>query len=133
MTTEEKPLHALIADDDPQIRMLVQAVLESEGFTVQATEDGKACISAIEKAPRPLPYSLIILDVMMPGMHGLDVLTRLKLKPETAKIPVIMLTAEKTPGDVLAGYTQGAEYYITKPFTRQQLVYGINLVLGRTA
>jgi len=66
----------------------------------------------------------------MPGMNGLDVLTRLKLQPRTQSIPVLMLTGEDKAEDILAGYNVGADYYITKPFTRQQLMYGVELVLG---
>jgi DNA-binding response OmpR family regulator len=72
----------------------------------------------------------MLLDVMMPRMSGLDVLKALKANPETASIPVIMVTAKTTDDDVLHGYQQGADYYITKPFTADQLLYGINLVLG---
>jgi len=70
-----------------------------------------------------------VLDVVMPGMNGLDVLVRLKLHSNTAKIPVVMLTGEKKAEDLLVGYSVGADYYITKPFTRQQLLHGIALVL----
>jgi DNA-binding response OmpR family regulator len=73
---------------------------------------------------------LIILDIMMPEMDGLEVLSRLKAMSETAKIPVILLTAKVQYEDVLGGYKLGADYYITKPFTSTQLVNGINLLLG---
>ena len=67
---------------------------------------------------------------MMPRMSGLEVLKALKADPATADIPVIMVTAKTTDDDVLHGYQQGADYYITKPFTADELVYGVNLVLG---
>ena len=73
---------------------------------------------------------LIILDIMMPEMDGLEVLSRLKAVAETATIPVILLTAKVQYEDVLGGYKLGADYYITKPFTSTQLVNGINLLLG---
>lgn len=73
---------------------------------------------------------LIILDVMMPEMDGLEVLTRLKGNPDTASIPVILLTAKVQYEDVLGGYKMGAGQYITKPFTRTQLMTGINRLLG---
>jgi DNA-binding response OmpR family regulator len=71
-----------------------------------------------------------MLDVVMPEMTGLDVLTRMKLHSHTNQLPVIMLTGESKTDDILAGYSVGADYYMTKPFTRQQLLYGINLVLS---
>jgi DNA-binding response OmpR family regulator len=119
----------LIVDDDPMIRSLVTAMLEAEGFSVRQAEDGEKGVEILDTVERPVPFSLIILDVMMPGMNGLDVLTRLKLHPHTEKIPVLMLTGESKAEDIMAGYSVGADYYITKPFTRQQLIYGLNLVL----
>ncbi len=121
---------ALIVDDDPLIRNLVQAMLESEGFQVLAAEDGQAALDIIVAEKRPIDLSLIVLDVVMPGINGLDVLTNLRLHSDTQSIPVLMLTGEDKAEDILAGYSVGADYYITKPFTRQQLLYGINLVLN---
>lgn len=120
----------LIVDDDPMIRSLVQAILEGEGFEVVAADDGPKAIEILDTEPRPINFSLVILDVMMPGMNGLDVLTRMRLHAHTQKLPVVMLTGEDKAEDIMAGYSVGADYYITKPFTRQQLLYGINLVLG---
>ncbi len=121
----------LVVDDDPMIRGLVQAIVEDQGFKTILAEDGKVGVDIIEKEPTPIDIDLIILDVMMPGMNGLDVLTRLKLHAHTSSIPVLMLTGEDKAEDIMAGYSVGADYYITKPFTRQQLVYGLNLVLDQ--
>ena len=121
-------MKVLIVDDDPMIRNLVQAILESAGFEVLAAEDGQHGLDLIEAEQRPLDFSFIVLDVVMPGMNGLDVLTRLRLHPETQAVPVIMLTGEDKAENILAGYSVGADYYITKPFTRQQLLYGVDLV-----
>lgn len=120
----------LIVDDDPVIRNLVQAVLEGEGYKVVAAEDGKQAIDLLDSESRPLDYCLIVLDVVMPGMNGFDVLTRLKLHSHTQSIPVLMLTGEDKAEDIMTGYSVGADYYITKPFTRQQLIFGIQLVLS---
>lgn len=120
----------LIVDDDPVIRNLVQAVLEGEGYQVVAAEDGKQAVEILDKEARPLDYCLIVLDVVMPGMNGFDVLTRLKLHSHTQSIPVLMLTGEDRAEDIMTGYSVGADYYITKPFTRQQLIFGIQLVLS---
>src|SRR5262249_60666316 len=75
---------------------------------------------------------LILLDVMMPQMSGLEVLQRIKSTHATAKVPVIMVTAKMQDEDVMTGYQHGADYYITKPCTAKQLLYGIGLVLGRS-
>ena len=119
----------LIVDDDPMIRNLVKAMLENDGFQVLVAEDGQQGLDIIAAENRPIDIALIVLDVVMPGINGLDVLTRLRLHADTQAIPVLMLTGEDKAEDILAGYSVGADYYITKPFTRQQLLYGVKLVL----
>ncbi|MEE8074438.1 MAG: response regulator, partial [Candidatus Binatia bacterium] len=73
---------------------------------------------------------LILLDIIMPQMDGLEALTRLKENPETTSIPVILLTAKVQHDDVLGGYKMGADYYLTKPFTKNQLLDGVNSILS---
>jgi DNA-binding response OmpR family regulator len=121
----------LIIDDDPMIRALVTAILEPEGYNVTTAEDGNQGVEILDSNKElPAPYDLIILDVVMPGMNGLDVLTRMKLHEHTKKLPVLMLTGEAKAEDIMSGYSSGADYYITKPFTRQQLLSGIRLVVN---
>jgi CheY-like chemotaxis protein len=116
----------MVVDDNPDIITIVKTILEGRGFTVFSASSGPELLNLLptQKA------DLIILDIMMPEMDGLEVLTRLKGKTETATIPVILLTAKVQYEDVLGGYKLGADYYITKPFTSTQLVNGINLLLG---
>lgn len=128
-----QPKKALIIDDDPMIRNLVQSILEGVGYEVVSAEDGEHGLSILnaqsaEGVPVAKTFSLIVLDVVMPGMNGLDVLVRLKVNAHTQSIPVLMLTGEDKAEDILAGYNVGADYYITKPFTRQQLLFGVDLV-----
>lgn len=118
----------LNVDDDPLIRTLVREILLAANFEVISASDGFEALQLIEKEPKPLDLACVILDVEMPGMSGLDVLTRLRLHTETQDVPVIMLTCQSAPEDVMTGYNVGASYYITKPFTPQQLMYGLNLV-----
>ncbi len=116
----------MVVDDNPDIITIVKTILEGRGFTVFSASSGPELLSLL-----PTQKSdLIILDIMMPEMDGLEVLTRLKGKVETSTIPVILLTAKVQYEDVLGGYKLGADYYITKPFTSTQLVNGINLLLG---
>ena len=116
----------MVVDDNPDIITTVKTILEGRGFTVFSASSGPELLTLLptQKA------DLIILDIMMPEMDGLEVLTRLKGKTETSTIPVILLTAKVQYEDVLGGYKLGADYYITKPFTSTQLVNGINLLLG---
>ena len=115
-----------VVDDDLEIVTLVRVILEQEGFNVGCANSGQQLFAGLEKE-KP---DLIILDVMMPVMDGLVVLARLKDAPETSSIPVILLTVLEQYEDVLAGYKTGADYYMTKPFTRTQLITGINRLLG---
>jgi CheY-like chemotaxis protein len=116
----------MVVDDNPDIITIVKTILEGRGYTVFSASSGPELLSIL---PNHKP-DLIILDIMMPEMDGLEVLTRLKAKTETATTPVILLTAKVQYEDVLGGYKLGADYYITKPFTSTQLVNGINLLLG---
>ena len=116
----------MVVDDNPDIITIVKTILEGRGYTVFSASSGPELLNMLPNHKA----DLIILDIMMPEMDGLEVLTRLKGKTESASIPVILLTAKVQYEDVLGGYKLGADYYITKPFTSTQLVNGINLLLG---
>ncbi len=116
----------MVVDDNPDIVEILRIALESIGFNVRCAYSGKHLFAGLEE----LKPDLILLDIMMPQMDGLEVLRRLKENSDTASIPVIFLSAKGLPGDVLKGYKMGAEYYITKPFTPTQVLDGINLVLS---
>lgn len=122
----EKNKTVMVVDDNPDIVTIVKTILEGKGYGVQSAYSGQEVFNMLEEQ-KP---DLIVLDIMMPQMDGLEVLTRLKGEPATAKIPVILLTAKVQYEDVLGGYKMGADYYITKPFTSTQLLNGINLLLG---
>ncbi len=122
----EKNKTVMVVDDNPDIVTIVKTILEGKGYVVQSAYSGQEVFNLLsEQKP-----DLIVLDIMMPQMDGLEVLTRLKGEPSTATIPVILLTAKVQYEDVLGGYKMGADYYITKPFTSTQLLNGINLLLG---
>jgi len=117
----------LVVDDDADCCAMVSAILSSKGFQPEVCLSGR---EAFEKLKTIKP-AMIILDIMMPEMSGYDVVVRLKQKPETQNIPVMMLSAKSEPEDLITGYKDYAvEYYITKPFTTHQLIAGIKLVLG---
>lgn len=116
----------LVVDDNPDAITILRSALEARGFIVDGANSGAAALDAVNTDS----FDVILLDVMMPEMSGLEVLDRLKANPSTAGIPVILVTAKTQDEDVISGYRVGADYYITKPFTTKQLLYGINLVLG---
>ena len=117
----------LIVEDDPDIVELLQYNLEREGFATLAAADGEAGLTAaVDQQP-----ALILLDLMLPGIHGLDVCRRLKQDVSTQAIPLIMLTAKGDDADVVLGLGLGADDYVTKPFSPRQVVARIQAVLRR--
>jgi DNA-binding response OmpR family regulator len=117
----------LIADDDPDILDLVAFKLEQAGHQLVTAGDG---ITALAEARRE-PPDVVVLDVSMPGMSGLDICRELRADPATAAIPVILLTARAQEADVEAGFDIGADDYVTKPFSPRELVSRVAVVLGR--
>ncbi|RCL87401.1 response regulator [Hyphomonas sp.] len=111
----------LVADDDRLLRGLLEHKLAVAGFEVDVAEDGGA---ALELA-RTMKYDLMVLDAMMPVMDGFEVLRRLKNDPDTASLPVVMLTARRGEHDVLDALERGAAEYLTKPFIPDELVLRI--------
>ena len=118
----------LVVDDNPDSLRIVESILKGSGYDVVAATSGQEALDAID-AKQP---AVILLDVMMPGMSGLEVLEKLRAQPKNGRIPVILLTAKTQDEDVISGYRYGADYYIPKPFTSKQLLYGIRLVLGES-
>ncbi len=116
----------MVVDDHPDVVDILRITLEPKGFNVRCAYSGKDLFAGL-KEQKP---DLIILDVMMPEMDGLEVLRRLKTAPETSSIPVILLTAKVWSENIFEGYKTGADYYITKPFTSTQVLEGINVILG---
>ncbi len=105
-------LRALVVDDDPTIRDLMRTVLELDGWEVIDAEDGLQAL-ALAKAERPHG---VVLDVMMPGMDGFDVLAELRRTEHGRAMAIVMLTAKTRPTDILRGTRLGADVYVTKPF-----------------
>jgi len=119
-----KPYQILVVDDEPTILHTVQAFLEREGFGVHTAPDGPAAL----KAARAFRPDLIVLDIMLPGMDGLEVLRRLRQKSE---VYVLLLTAKADEMDKVVGLTVGADDYLTKPFSPRELVARVKAVLRR--
>ena len=117
----------LVADDDMDIRDLVAFKLEQAGFDVTAVDNGLAALTAA----RLEPPDLVVLDVMMPGMSGIDVCRELRNDRSTAGLPIILLTARAQEGDVEVGFGAGADDYIVKPFSPRELVTRVEAVLAR--
>ncbi len=116
----------LVCDDEPVLRMLVRATLDHGDYTVVEACDGDEAL-ALTRAEHP---DLILLDMMMPGRSGSDVLRELRADPATAETPVIMLTARAQASDREAMNLAGANHYLTKPFSPVGLAALVEEVLG---
>jgi CheY-like chemotaxis protein len=116
----------LVVDDNEDNLRIVSHILLPRGFEVRTAIDGKSALKSMEEQ---LP-DVVLLDIMMPEMDGMQVLDRIRTNPHSASVPVILVTGKAQDEDVLNGYKYGADYYITKPFTARQLLHGIGLVLG---
>lgn len=118
----------LIIEDDRAIRSVISVVLKGAGYTiVKEAETGDDGIRIVKE----LKPSLVLLDIMLPGIDGFSVCRRIRENPETASIPVIMLTARSEEEDIVRGLECGADDYITKPFSRQVLLARVRAVLRR--
>ncbi len=116
-----------VVDDEPDILELVRYNLERNGYEVACAQSGEEALSRI----RVQPPDMVVLDLMLPGMDGLEVCKALKQQSRTARIPLLMLTARSEEADVVTGLELGADDYLTKPFSPRVLLARIKAVLRR--
>lgn len=119
----------LVADDDPDIRELVRYKLEQAGHEVTAAADGAAALAAARGRDG---FELVLLDVMMPRMTGIEVCQALRSETRTSAVPILLLTAKAQERDVEQGFAAGADDYILKPFSPRELLTRVNAALART-
>ena len=117
----------LVVDDEEPILELLRFNLEKEGYQVRVAKDGPEALESVEKE-QP---DLLILDVMLPGMDGLEICRQLRLNPKFRQIPIIMLTAKGEVIDKVVGLELGADDYMTKPFSPRELLARIKARLRR--
>ncbi len=120
-------LRVAVVEDEPDIAEVVQYNLKKEGFQVELHARGDAALEAVRRRPP----DLILLDLMLPGMDGLEITRALKRDPATAGIPLVMLTAKGEELDRIVGLELGADDYIAKPFSPRELVLRVKAVLRR--
>lgn len=121
--------HILVIDDESDIRELLTYNLKKEGFIIDTASDGETALATIRKHS----FDLIILDLMLPGIQGIELCKILRNDPKTSKIPVIMLTAKSEEVDRILGLEIGADDYITKPFSPRELIARVKAIFRRTA
>ncbi|UAL29219.1 response regulator [Nocardioides rotundus] len=117
----------LVADDDQDIRELVCFKLEQAGHEVVSAPDGSSALARLGDGD----IEIALLDIMMPGLSGLDVLTRVRADERLRDVKVILLTARSRDVDVDAGYATGADDYVIKPFSPRELVHRVSSLLQR--
>ena len=118
----------LVVEDEEDILELVSFNLKKEGYKVKGVTSGE---EALQEARRKIP-SLIILDLMLPGVNGFDVCKLLKDDPKTKAVPIVMLTARSEEADIIIGLELGADDYLTKPFSPRELVARVRAILRRS-
>ena len=116
----------LVVDDEPHIRRVLDAMLGKEGFDVVLASEGAEGLRAIASGK----IDLVILDLIMPGATGLEVLAKIRTDPQNADTPVIILTAKGQDADREAAFAGGADDFLTKPFSPKKLVARIREILG---
>lgn len=121
------PARILVVEDERDIAALISYHLTREGYRVRTAEGGHEALEAVT-AERP---DIVLLDLMLPGFSGYDVLTEMRRKPQLADVPIIVLTARREEADKIKGFELGADDYLTKPFSPRELVLRVAAVLRR--
>lgn len=113
----------LIVEDEPQIREILRRQLEISGYTSRGVATGEEALEIVAQEPP----DVIVLDINLPGMSGFEMLETLRKNPDTARIGVVMLTAQDGYDDVIRGYNGGCTYYVPKPYRLRELLHGLAL------
>ena len=127
MSSDNGKKTILVAEDDELLAELLGHILGQAGYAVTFAIDGEEALAALEKE---VPAG-IILDAMMPGINGFDVLREVRDRPETAELPVLMLSARGLELDIINGLSLGADEYIVKPFMPDELLARLKRILPR--
>ena len=125
MATADKPAKVLVVDDEENIRELLSVSLKFQGYEVETAADGPRALDAV----RTFKPDVLVLDVMMPGMDGFELLT--KLRSEGLDGPVLYLTAKDAVENRIHGLTIGADDYVTKPFSLEEVITRLRVILRR--
>jgi phosphate regulon transcriptional regulator PhoB len=124
----DSPKHILVVDDEADLVELVSYNLKKEGLRIDSASDGESALAKVRKGK----YDLLILDLLLPGIQGMELCRILRNDPKTAGLPIIMLTAKGEEIDRIVGLEIGADDYVTKPFSPRELVARVKAVLRRS-
>lgn len=121
-------VHIYIVEDDKNIREIEMFALKNSGYVVEEFENAKSFFSrSVEKVP-----DLVLLDIMLPDMDGLEIVKKLRSRPDTVRVPIILVTAKTTELDKVKGLDIGADDYLTKPFGVMELISRVKALLRRS-
>lgn len=121
-------VHIYIVEDDKNIREIEMFALKNSGYAVEEFENAKSFFSrTVEKVP-----DLVLLDIMLPDMDGLEIVKKLRSRPDTVRVPIILVTAKTTELDKVKGLDIGADDYLTKPFGVMELISRVKALLRRS-
>lgn len=118
--------HILAVDDEESITRIIQVNLEQAGYAVSIASSGSEALKLLLQNS----YDLLITDIMMPEMDGLELLEHIRQSPELAQLPVILLTAQSSNQDITRGYAKGTDLYLTKPFNPSELKTWVSRMLA---
>lgn len=121
-------LRLLVAEDEPHIRRILATLLEASGFRVTVVVDGTEAMARLEAED---PFDLVLLDLLMPGMNGLEVLEAMRALPHREGLPVVILTAKGQDVDREKAFALGADDFITKPFSPKKLLNRVDQLLAQ--
>lgn len=121
-------IHLLVAEDEPHIRRILLTLLEAQGFRVDVARDGTEALKCLRETS---PYDAVLLDLLMPGATGLEVLEELREMPGHGNTPVLLLSAKGQDADRERAFELGAADFITKPFSPKKLVNRLDQLLGQ--
>jgi len=119
----------LVAEDEPHIRRILTTLLESSGFAVDAVQNGT---EALERLQGDTPYALVLMDIMMPGVSGLEVLAQVRDLPHRVETPIVILTAKGQDADRDQAFALGAAGFVTKPFSPKKLLARIHELISES-
>ncbi|MEX2531567.1 MAG: response regulator [Gemmatimonadota bacterium] len=121
------PAHLLIAEDEPHIRRILMTLMESSGFEVEVALDGRQALERLQSSKR---YDLVLMDLLMPYLSGLDVLAETRKMPHRMGLPVVILTAKGQDADREQAISLGAADFVTKPFSPKKLLKRVDQLLA---
>ena len=118
----------LIVDDEPNIVLSLQFLLSREGYDIDVARDGESALAIAAQTPP----DLVVLDLMLPGLDGYEVCRRLRAADATAAVKIVVVTARAREAERVRGLEEGADAYVTKPFSTRELIATVGRFLGRT-